>query len=213
MRWWRRCPTPPSTPRAAASSAPRVAYNRLLVGFDHRTLRRARPPHPHLARLRRRTASLWAATSTPRAASTPRQPRNTSPSGSPRSTPSWSPASTCSCCPTPSTCRAPQMPRLNQVPDPFTSRRLIAEHSTRFTAEPARLRPGAVEAVRRPQGRGAACAATTTPAMHQAWVDPRLAVFYQVHPQVLLKGAAGLYHQPPDYRLGPAAREASATPP
>jgi len=92
-------------------------------------------------------------------------------------------------------------PRLNQVPDPFTSRRLIAEHSTRFTAEPAAfadlvLKP--LDALKIVAGvRG-----DYNSTIHQAWVDPRLAVFFQAHPQVLLKGAVGLYHQPPDYRSG-----------
>lgn len=94
-----------------------------------------------------------------------------------------------------------EVPRLNQVPDPFTSRRLIAVHSTRFTAEPAVFAQALwkpIDVLKVVVGvRG-----DYNSAIHQAWVDPRLALFYQVHPQVLLKGAAGLYHQPPDYRSG-----------
>jgi outer membrane receptor for ferrienterochelin and colicin len=38
--------------------------------------------------------------------------------------------------------------------------------------------------------------------MNKAWADPRLSVLWQVHEQVLLKAAAGFYHQPPNYTQG-----------
>ncbi len=94
-----------------------------------------------------------------------------------------------------------EFPRLNQVPDPFSSRRLIAEHSARFTAEPALF----AEVLWKPLEVLKVVAGVRgdfNSTIHQAWVDPRLALFWQLHPQVLLKAAAGLYHQPPDYRSG-----------
>jgi hypothetical protein len=38
--------------------------------------------------------------------------------------------------------------------------------------------------------------------LRRGWVDPRLAVFWQPWADITLKGAIGLYHQLPDYRVG-----------
>src|SRR5690606_11659005 len=38
--------------------------------------------------------------------------------------------------------------------------------------------------------------------MNDAWVDPRLSAFVTLREGSTLKGAVGLFHQPPDYRQG-----------
>jgi TonB family protein len=97
--------------------------------------------------------------------------------------------------------QAPPPFKLNQIPDPFVSRRLLREDAARVPYEPGAY----LEAVWQPlpglklvPGLRADYEST----LRRAWVDPRLAAFYQVTGSTTLKAAAGLYHQPPDYRRG-----------
>jgi len=92
-------------------------------------------------------------------------------------------------------------PRLDVVPDPFTSTQLLALHGTQATAQPALFaswtwRP--LEALQLTAG----VRVDHDTQLAQTWVDPRLSATVQVQERVLLKAAVGLYHQPPDYRSG-----------
>jgi TonB family protein len=97
--------------------------------------------------------------------------------------------------------QAPPPFKLNQIPDPFVSRRLLREDDTSVPYEPAAY----LEAVWQPlpglkvvPGLRADYEST----IRRTWVDPRLAAFWQVAEGTTLKAAAGVYHQPPDYRIG-----------
>ncbi|GMU58811.1 MAG: hypothetical protein AMXMBFR34_05740 [Myxococcaceae bacterium] len=97
--------------------------------------------------------------------------------------------------------QAPPPIKLNQIPDPFASRRLVAETEFNWMVAPALFldliwKP--LPSVKLVGGlRG-----DYNSQMNKAWFDPRIAGFWQVHDRVLLKGGAGLYHQPPDFRQG-----------
>lgn len=97
--------------------------------------------------------------------------------------------------------QSPPLPQLGQIPDPFASRRLISEKASVFQAEPGLF----AEAIWKPLPTlkligGVRGDYNST--MNKAWVDPRFSALWQVHERVLVKGGAGLYHQPPDYRQG-----------
>ncbi|MEW5738795.1 MAG: TonB-dependent receptor [Myxococcota bacterium] len=97
--------------------------------------------------------------------------------------------------------QAPPPIKLNQIPDPFASRRLVAESEFYWQVAPALFldlvwKP--LPALKLVGGlRG-----DYNSQMNKAWFDPRIAGFWQVHERVLIKGGAGLYHQPPDFRQG-----------
>lgn len=91
--------------------------------------------------------------------------------------------------------------KLNQIPDPFISRQLVREEATRLPWEPGAY----LEAVWQPlEGLklvpGVRVDYQST--LRRAWVDPRLAAFWQVAEGTTLKAAAGLFRQSPDYRRG-----------
>lgn len=91
--------------------------------------------------------------------------------------------------------------KLNQIPDPFASRRLVAETAFFWQFSPALF----LDAVWKPLDSlklVGGVRADYNSQMNKAWVDPRLSAFWQLHERVLLKGGAGLYHQPPDFRQG-----------
>jgi TonB family protein len=97
--------------------------------------------------------------------------------------------------------QAPPLFKLNQIPDPFVSRRLLREDATRVPFQPAAY----LEAVWKPlpglkvvPGLRADYEST----IRRTWLDPRLAAFWQVSGSTSLKAAAGIYRQPPDYRRG-----------
>lgn len=97
--------------------------------------------------------------------------------------------------------QAPPRVKLNQVPDPFLSRQLIHETGDTGTFEPALF----AEAVWKPLPSFKLVAGLRADAesyMKDAWVDPRAAAFLELGERTTLKGAAGLFHQPPDYRMG-----------
>lgn len=94
-----------------------------------------------------------------------------------------------------------RLPKLNEIPDPFTSQQLVTEHSFIFQASPAVFgqflwKP--FESLR----VIASARGDYNSQMNKAWFDPRLSVLWQVHERVLLKGGIGLYHQPPNYTQG-----------
>jgi len=97
--------------------------------------------------------------------------------------------------------QSPPVFKLDQIPDPFLSRQLIREDAAQSAVEPGLF----LDAVWKPVPAlkvvsGVRFDGDTT--MGKAWVDPRLAVFWNVFEPTTLKAAAGLYHQPPDYRQG-----------
>lgn len=97
--------------------------------------------------------------------------------------------------------QSPPLPQLGQIPDPFASRRLIADRSTTVMAEPAVF----AEATWKPHQTLkliAGVRADYNSVMNDAWVDPRVSVLWQPTERLLFKGGAGIYHQPPDWRQG-----------
>ena len=96
---------------------------------------------------------------------------------------------------------SPRTLKLNQVPDPFVSRRLITERSQVTQVEPGvffDVTWAPTEKVKVIAGiRG-----DSDTYMNKGWADPRLSAMWQVTDKVLLKGGVGVYHQPPDYRQG-----------
>jgi TonB family protein len=91
--------------------------------------------------------------------------------------------------------------KLNQVPDPFASRRLLSEHTEVFSLQPG-LFANVIVAPVTPLKIVAGLRGDWNSQLSRGWVDPRLSAFVQLHEQVLVKAAVGLYHQQPDYRQG-----------
>ena len=97
--------------------------------------------------------------------------------------------------------QSPPLPKLNQVPDPFQSKRLIYTNEFVTSVEPglfAQLLWKPVPSLRVIGG----ARVDYNSQMNKAWADPRLAVFWQINERFAVKGAAGIYHQTPDYRGG-----------
>lgn len=97
--------------------------------------------------------------------------------------------------------QSPPLPKLNQVPDPFQSKKLQYANEFVTAVEPgvfAQLLWKPIASLRVIAG----ARVDYNSQMNKAWADPRLAVFWQINERVALKGAAGLYHQTPDYRGG-----------
>lgn len=97
--------------------------------------------------------------------------------------------------------QGPPTPKLDSIPDPYISRQLIYEKAFRYTFEPAVF----AEAIIKPWPWlkvVAGLRADFESQMNRGWVDPRLAVFVSPWESTVFKGAVGLYHQSPDYRLG-----------
>ncbi|MFT3837542.1 MAG: TonB family protein [Myxococcaceae bacterium] len=96
---------------------------------------------------------------------------------------------------------SPPQFKANLVPDPYVERHLLAEHSRNLYAEPGLF----VEGVWNPFSTFKVIAGVRgdyESYMNKAWADPRISILYSPHERITLKGGAGLYHQPPDYRLG-----------
>ena len=94
----------------------------------------------------------------------------------------------------------PPLPLPGEVPDPIVSRQVVHGVDAGFVFEPAlfaeaTLRPFATTRIV-PGIRG-----DYEGTLKYFTVDPRLAVFQQVVDGTVLKGAVGLYHQPPEFRL------------
>ncbi len=97
--------------------------------------------------------------------------------------------------------QSPPLPKLNQVPDPFQSKSLQYINEFVTAVEPglfAQMLWKPLDSLRIIGG----ARVDYNSQMNKAWADPRLAVFWQVHERVAIKGAAGIYHQTPDYRSG-----------
>ncbi|MBK7859983.1 MAG: TonB family protein [Archangiaceae bacterium] len=97
--------------------------------------------------------------------------------------------------------QAPPPFKANQVPDPYVERRLLADHSSTFHFQPGLF----VEAAWKPTASlelAGSLRGDYESTMNRAWADPRLALFFSPLERLTVKAAAGLFHQPPDYRAG-----------
>ncbi|MBS2029637.1 MAG: TonB-dependent receptor [Deltaproteobacteria bacterium] len=91
--------------------------------------------------------------------------------------------------------------QVEQLPDPITSRELVSAEATGKILEPSLL----AQAFWQPTPK-----LRIIPGVRLDWyedlhavrADPRIAAFQQLGETTTLKAAVGLYHQPPDYRLG-----------
>lgn len=97
--------------------------------------------------------------------------------------------------------QSPPLFKQNQIPDPSVARKLVSEEATTVPLEPGVF----IEAAWKPWQPlklvgGVRVDADTY--MQKAWVDPRLALFWNVFEPTTIKAGAGIYHQPPDYRQG-----------
>lgn len=105
---------------------------------------------------------------------------------------------------TPSLLDAQQPPPFsaNQLPDPYITRRLIAQTETRTYVEPGFFVDGTWTPIESLQIRGGIRLDGELGTMKQMWVNPRLSARWAIIPQLAIKGGAAMYQQPPDYRLG-----------
>jgi TonB family protein len=91
--------------------------------------------------------------------------------------------------------------RADQIPDPYLERRLVAEHSQIVYFEPGLFLDAAWEPA--PWFKAVGGVRVDYNAyMKKAWVDPRVALFFNPAKPITFKAGYGLYHQPPDYRSG-----------
>lgn len=89
----------------------------------------------------------------------------------------------------------------NQIPDPYVERQLVAERSQTTYHEPGVY----LDATWTPVSSvvvSAGVRADVESKQGHAWVDPRLAVRFTPWEPLTLKAAAGVFHQPADYRAG-----------
>ena len=89
----------------------------------------------------------------------------------------------------------------NLIPDPYVERRLVAENATYVHVEPGLFLEASWRPIQSLEIVGS-IRGDYQSYMNRAWADPRLSVFFTPHERLTLKGAAGIYHQPPDYRSG-----------
>lgn len=90
----------------------------------------------------------------------------------------------------------------NQLPDPYVTRRLIAQTETRTYVEPGVFLDGTWTPVESLQVRGGVRLDGELGTMKKLWVNPRLSARWSIIPQLAVKGGAAMYQQPPDYRMG-----------
>lgn len=105
---------------------------------------------------------------------------------------------------TPSLLDAQQPPPFsaNQLPDPYITRRLIAQQEFRTYVEPGLFLDGTWTPVESLQVRGGVRMDGELGTMGKVWVNPRLSARWSIIPQFAIKGGAAMYQQPPDYRMG-----------
>ena len=89
----------------------------------------------------------------------------------------------------------------NQVPDPYVNRHPVAEQSTQVHVEPGLFLEGTWQPLAWLSVIGGVRGDYES-VMGDAWLDPRLSVLLRPLEWLTLKAQAGLYHQPPDYRVG-----------
>ncbi len=97
--------------------------------------------------------------------------------------------------------RPPQF-RPNQLPDPYVTRRLIAETERSVYVEPGVFIDATWTPVESLQLRGGLRLDGELAVMKKVWVNPRLSVRYSPLDFLTFKAGAAMYQQPPDYRTG-----------
>ncbi len=90
----------------------------------------------------------------------------------------------------------------NRLPDPYVTRRLIAQTELRTYVEPGLFVDGTWTPIESLQIRGGVRLDGEFGTMKKAWVNPRLSARWSIIPQLAIKGGAAMYQQPPDYRMG-----------
>ena len=89
----------------------------------------------------------------------------------------------------------------NQIPNPFLSRQLLIERASVSTLQPA-LFFDAVWKPTKPLKVVLGARGDYDSQLNDAWVDPRVSLFYELSQATTLTGAWGQFHQTPDYRQG-----------
>lgn len=90
----------------------------------------------------------------------------------------------------------------NQLPDPYVTRRLIAQTEQRTYVEPGLFVDATWTPLETLQVRGGVRFDGELGTMHKVWVNPRLSARWQFLPFLAAKAGAAMYQQPPDYRTG-----------
>jgi TonB family protein len=98
--------------------------------------------------------------------------------------------------------QAPFFPKLNQIADPLFSKHLLNEKKP----GQSHFEPAIYAEVQHSPFEGfqvvGGFRADYNSHVNKAWVDPRLAISHALSEQFKLKGAIGLFQQPPDYMSG-----------
>ncbi len=105
---------------------------------------------------------------------------------------------------TPSLLDAQQPPPFsaNQLPDPYVTRRLIAQTEQRTYVEPGLFVDATWSPLESVQIRGGLRFDGELTTMKKVWLNPRLSARWAITSNVALKAGAAMYEQPPDYRTG-----------
>lgn len=90
----------------------------------------------------------------------------------------------------------------NQLPDPYVTRRLIAQTEQRTYVEPGLFVDATWTPLEALQVRGGLRFDGELGTMQKVWLNPRLSARWALHPQLAVKAGAAMYQQPPDYRTG-----------
>ena len=96
----------------------------------------------------------------------------------------------------------PPLFRPNQLPDPYVTRRLVAETERSVYVEPGLFIDATWTPVESLQVRGGLRFDGELAVMKKVWVNPRLSVRFTPIEMLTLKAGAAMYQQPPDYRVG-----------
>lgn len=105
---------------------------------------------------------------------------------------------------TPTGLSAQQPPpfKSNQLPDPYITRRLTAQSETRVYIEPGLFVDATWTPLEALRVRAGLRVDSELGTMKKAWVNPRLSARWAIVENVAVKVGAGMYQQPPDYRVG-----------
>lgn len=90
----------------------------------------------------------------------------------------------------------------NQLPDPYVTRRLIAQTEQRTYVEPGLFVDATWTPFESLQVRGGLRFDGELTTMKKVWVNPRLSARWSIIPQLAIKAGVAMYQQPPDYRTG-----------
>lgn len=96
----------------------------------------------------------------------------------------------------------PPVFRPNQLPEPFVTRRLLAQTERSLYVEPGLSADATWAPTAWLQVRGGLRADGELGVMRRLWLNPRLGVRVMPASWLTLKAGAGLYQQPPDWRSG-----------